>query len=870
METIQYPKPRRGDIIIDAILAVSPSLKLLFLFVLNGFLLISKTISQEYFQQQVNYIISVELNDSLHELTGFESIEYINNSSDTLTFLYFHLWPNAYKDKYTALSKQQANFWRGKLYFSDAKKCGYIDRLDFKVNDSAVRWEYDPVNQDICKILLNQSLYPGQKMKITTTFHVKIPSSEFSRLGHYEQSYQITQWYPKPAVYDKDGWHQMPYLDIGEFYSEFGSFDVSITLPENYIVAATGNLQNEAEQNRLDSLSDTDLSPYLFSFGTDPFPASSKKTKTLRYLEDNIHDFAWFADKRYIVRKGEIQLPHSGRKVALWSVFTPSKTFSWKNSLEYIHDALYYYSLWIGDYPYNNCTAVEGALSAGGGMEYPGITIIGDCSTQLQLEEVIMHEVGHNWFYGVLGNNEREAPWLDEGINTFYQLRYMLTKYPALTLSEQLGKELVNVANLRNLPYISYYELLYLINAKRILDQPSNLQSQEYSAMNYSSIVYMKTAFLFNYLKEYLGVEKFDIIMKKYYEIWKFKHPQPNDLYNIFKENTGKNIDWFFNDLLSTTKPIDYKIKSVKKSYLNDSLLMYNLTIVNKAKVQAPITLSAIKDGNIISQSWMEGFTGKMNMQINSTPVDKFMLDANHIIPDINKKNNTILTRSFIRRPKSFNLRFLGGYSRDDKYDIYYSPIVGWNYYNKWMFGFLLYNSLLPNRKFEYFLSPFYATGNNNIAGNAKISYTWFKRDKLIRYIMLTFSASQYAAGREIKTDFRKYKGELNITLKKNHKEPLSNNRLILNIISATDIYNIPHQSYFCNAGFCHAHLRMFNPYNFSIYIQGWNSFIKAWTEADYTFTYNSWNKGLTIRFFAGKFFRIIFMKILFLPVLKI
>ena len=202
------------------------------------------TAFSQYWQQEVNYTIEVSLNDKEHSLTGFEKIEYINNSPDTLTFIWFHIWPNAYKTDKTAFSDQKLENGDTKFYFSDKKQKGYINRLDFKVDNKTAEIQDHPEHIDIIKLILPVPLPPGQKTIITTPFHVKLPFN-FSRGGHDGDSYQVTQWYPKPAVYDRNGWHPMPYLDQGEFYSEFGSFDVSITVPENYVVGATGVLQNE-------------------------------------------------------------------------------------------------------------------------------------------------------------------------------------------------------------------------------------------------------------------------------------------------------------------------------------------------------------------------------------------------------------------------------------------------------------------------------------------------------------------------------------------------------------------------------------------------------------------------------------------------
>ena len=263
----------------------------------------------------------------------------------------------------------------------------------------------------------------------------------------------ITQWYPKPAVYDNNGWHIMPYLNQGEFYSEFGSFDVKITLPSNYIIGATGNLQNELEINYLNKLAKHTDTISVFSNDMS-FPKSNLDTKTLHYKENNIHDFGWFADKRFNVLKGLVELPYSKDTVTLWCMFTNNEADLWKNSIEYMHDATYYYSLWNGDYPYKQCSAVDGTISAGGGMEYPGVTVIGEMNTAKALEEVIMHEVGHNWFYGMLGSNERSHPWMDEGLNTHNELRYMRTKYPGFNIYlDQLPEKIIKLLDLEAVSY---------------------------------------------------------------------------------------------------------------------------------------------------------------------------------------------------------------------------------------------------------------------------------------------------------------------------------------------------------------------------------------------------------------------------------
>ncbi|MHB1277924.1 MAG: gluzincin family metallopeptidase [Bacteroidia bacterium] len=285
--------------------------------------LYSPLYSQEvkpYFQQEVQYKIAVRLDDSLHMLYGEVELYYTNNSPDTLDFIYMHLWPNAYKNNSTALAKQLIRNNNSKLQFAGEEKRGWIDSLNFTDERGVLNWEYDPEYIDICKVSLREPLYPGKSMTISTPFTVKLPG-DFSRLGHVGRSYQISQWYPKPAVYDRAGWHAMPYLDLGEFYSEYGSFEVKITLPATYRVAATGVLQETEEKNWLNALSEQAYTHFPKGDSVSEWDRDRVgKLKTITYKQDRIHDFAFFCAKNFVVRK-DIAVLASGQNVETWAFF---------------------------------------------------------------------------------------------------------------------------------------------------------------------------------------------------------------------------------------------------------------------------------------------------------------------------------------------------------------------------------------------------------------------------------------------------------------------------------------------------------------------------------------------------------------------
>ena len=572
--------------------------------------------AQDYFQQEVNYTIEVRLDDKRNELFATVTIQYINNSQNTLDTIFLHLWVNGYKNDKTALCKQMVGYGNTLLSNNYQTIGGYVNELDFKVNEQNVEWDFDDNYIDICYIALNEPISTGDTIVITTPFHVKIPSNEISRMGCDAESYQITQWYPKPAVYDINGWNTMPYLDYGEYYSEFGSFDVSITLPKQYVVGATGNLKTNPEINWVNKLAKEKKQ------GKDLENPSEEENKTIRFTENNIHDFAWFANKNFYVDKSSVELPHSGKKVTTWALYTANKTELWEKATEYVNDAVYYTSLWVGDYPYKNCTAVDGGLRAGGGMEYPTITVISSGWNAFSLETVIVHEVIHNWFYGIFGFNERDFPFLDEGLTTFYETRSIMAKYP---------KKLYSTA--RKLPY--HYEgyKSYTARVNSLDDFPLNTKTTDMGRWTYYSVSYGKSAHSFWYLMKFLGEEEFDRIMQLLFNNWKYKHPQPNDLHKHFQENANKNIDWFFNDVVKTTKTMDYSAVKIKGK---------KLLVKNKGELNSPISITGFLKNEKVFEFWKDGFNEQKWLELPTDEFDKIVINYNFNTLDINSKNNSI------------------------------------------------------------------------------------------------------------------------------------------------------------------------------------------------------------------------------------
>ena len=710
------------------------------------FLLLPFGAFSQYFQQDVSYQIEVKLDDKNHTLNGFESFTYKNNSPQTLDVIYMHVWPNAYKNKETALAQQLKRNDGDKIAKAEAKDLGFIDSLDFKVNGNQVKWDYDPKHIDIVVLHLASPLAPGQQIQISTPFKVKIPSGSLSRLGHIGQSYQITQWYPKPAVYDQNGWNAMPYLNQGEFYSEFGDFDVKITVPANYVVGATGELQTASEIAFLnDKVNESKKKlEKLLNQETDRsknFPESATEWKTIQYKQDRVHDFAWFADKRFLVLKGEVVLPHSKETVTTWAMFTPQNAKLWSNALEYLHDGTYYYSLWNGDYPYKHVTAIDGTISAGGGMEYPMITVIGNSSSKEELEVVIVHEVGHNWFYGILGSNERVHGWMDEGLNTLNEMRYVQTKYPDNTRFSDMvagGR-----FHLGDLDHHDSGDIMYRSLASFGLDQPLETHSDDFSSFNYGAIMYQKTGVIFFYLMDYLGAEKFDAAMSAYYQQWKFKHPQPADLQKTLETQTGKDLNWLFKDLIQTTKHIDYNLKTVQIAKTGTVV-----KLANKGQVNGPIEVNIYGQDQKVETVWAEPGQKSVLVQTPFASISKVEIDRLNDIPELNRQNNLWVKDQVFHKLEPIKFEFLFGDHQKDQTAVFWTPMLGGNAYDGLMAGVTLHNIGLAPKKFTYLVSPMLSTSRLRPAGIAEFSYQILPT-KAIELMRLGLSVKSFGTQRD-------------------------------------------------------------------------------------------------------------------------
>lgn len=789
-------------------------IKLLILSLFLG-LTVRAQIPDSYFQQEVHTKIYVSLDDSTHSLHGEIFISYTNNSTDSLSEIWFHLYPNAYKNQETALAKQKREMLQTDFYFSKSEERGFIDSLQFTINGEDALLIPHEAYIDIAKLRLIKALLPGEEIEIHSPFYVKIPKT-FSRFGHSEQAYYITQWYPKPAVYDAFGWHVFPYLDIGEFYSEYGDYEVIIDIPANYKVAASGQLQTKSEREWLAKLPDTK---------STIFPESDSARKQIIFTAENIHDFAWFADKRFCVRHERY-----GNSQELWTFFLPDSKRYWENAIDYLRKSMNFFTFEIGELPYPSITAVQGNLGVGGGMEYPGITLIGHEASGLGLEQIIMHEVGHNWFYGALGFNEREFPWMDEGLVSYYENKYMEKHYPSQHANFWM-KPLVSETWEKSASHFES-EFQYHLLKSLGLNKPTNLHSESYDMLSYFILSYQKTVAAFYHLQAVVGDENLKNIMQDFYNLWKNKHPSPSDFRKFLESESEQDLLWFFDGFIGSTDYVDYSIRN----YKDDSI-----TLVNKGDIAAPLVLK-IRD----SITEIDGFEKKHRIYYPGlTTGDSIIIDPEFQMLEEKRMNNTYRIGSF-SKASPVKLRFFAGINDFDRYNLYVSPVPAFNGVDGFMPGIFVSNSFLPVKSLEFRLMPLYAVKTNRFTGTSRIEFRhWTEKSNWLKGLLI----SSYAKRFSLNEDFAYQKFEQNLRLlfrTNNYSRKIHlDSRFITTSIDGA----APKHYQQIEANF--SDIKPPYPFEISISAEHGQAYFKTWLEA-FTHVPYSENLGLDIRFFAG------------------
>jgi len=650
-----------------------------------------------YWQQDVQYKIKAKIQEKTNIIDATEELTYWNNSPDELTFVYFHLYQNAFtKGSYlTALHKANKQPIRHMGRYEIQGLGTLVDNLT--ANGIACKTELD---NTILKVYLPKPLLPGESVVFNMNFATFFDRGEFRRrMAMYPSwgfmHYNGVHWYPRISVYDiKKGWDVDQHLNK-ELYGDYGLFDVELNFPSNYVVEATGELKNPGEVFPGDLRQRLDIK----NFAQKPWnekpstitPYDSSQRKTWHYIGYNVHDFAFSADPSY--RLGETEW----NGVKCICIVTEPHASKWQNTPAYIAKIIQTFSTDFGQYEYPKIVAAD----ANDGMEYPMITMDGGVDPDNR--GLLAHEIGHNWFYGMIGNNETYRAALDEGFTQFLTA-WGLAKIDGDTMIETPEKNKYKRHH-RDVKLVMDRNIYprYIADAIRGEDKMLNTHSNDFhSALGHEngySNVYHKTATMLYNLQYVLGDTLFLNAMKHYVSKWKIAHPYFEDFRQSMIEYTHQDLNYFFDQWLETTKTIDYGIRSIKKTKVKDE---FNITFKRYGQMQMPIdfTVTAkdkkaynytipnnyfIKNSSSTKLAKWYGwdilnptYTAKVTIP---SGVKSVQIDPTYRLADVNMLNNYKIAGLHIK-PKAAIVRwesYINNPLSWKKYNAFVRPDIWWN-----------------------------------------------------------------------------------------------------------------------------------------------------------------------------------------------
>lgn len=728
-------------------------------------------------QQRVAYDIKVRLDPRLSFLHGQERLWYWNNSPDTLNFVWIHLYPNAYRNRNTVFGRELEREQQYDFSFARKQDLGYIDVHNLRVDGEAVeessesrvqssKLQESEDTETEMMVNLPRALAPGDSVRLELGFDVKIPAY-YSRMGHKGNRYVISQWYPKMAVYDQKApeenpeseirnsnpdlglsasslgfpasgqWHPDAYHAIGGFYGEFGTFDVAITVPSEMVVGATGDLVQGAGVGGQGSgcggqeSVDPDSETAWMRLSPRARPKRPDSLKTLLFHAGNVDDFCWVADPAFVLTQERVGA------VVINVLTRSSDEQTWKDVPLYALQALQHYSSSYGPYPYPQLTVADAGLKTGNGMEYPEVVAVSAPTIPFSraLELVVVREIGLQWFDGMLGPNGLDEPWLDEGMNTFAEMRYFDEVYgPRGNLIDASYASLLPWdVNDRYVQQFRYHVTAtngwlkpMLTPANAFLDQP----------FAYSGVDRAEAGLMLDMLRKTVGDTCFDRIMQTYVERFRFHHPRSADFIAVAEEVSGRSLHWFFDQWLNTTKTCDYQVSSVAGS---------RVRVRRSGGIRMPVEVRArLRDGTLKTLVCPD--TGGV-LDFGSS-VASVEIDPDEKLLEANRWDNFF--------PRKVEIEPFFDVPSLESYQLFYGPYAWFDLYHgfqvgPWMMGrrFVDYGPL--HGEHQWMASLLYRTNLKDLATNASYSSPLaFVSDRLKLDARTDYSNEEVGAGADL------------------------------------------------------------------------------------------------------------------------
>jgi len=578
-----------------------------------------------YWQQRADYTLEATLDTAMNALRGRGRIYYVNRSPDPLPFVWVQLDQNLFAPgSVSSVLNQPPLLFAGGVVFDFTGK-GFAGGITIDRFAAAGRPLTTKVFGTMMRVELPKPLAPGLGITFDVAWHFPIPPYGGGRMGRVgSRFYELGQWYPRLAVYDDvHGWNTLPLLGAGEFYLEYGDFDVSLTVPAGFVVTATGALANPTvvrsaqERTRL-SRAFTSPGQVVSVITRQEAAANATRkvpgTRTWRFTASNVRDFAWAAGSG-------LRWDASTWQGILVQTFYHPEATPWEEANTMLRFSLRQFSNTLGQYPWPQISAVEGLVE---GMEYPMVIFCPSLQKREDQFWILTHELGHEWFPMQAGSDERRYPWMDEGFNTFADYDVAEQFFKGTAYGDTVRRELLSA---------------YTVNAIPGNEQPMITKPDEVRQLYWNA--YQKPALMLSILREaVVGRDEFNRAFREYFRRWKGKHPQPADFYRTMSDVTGRDLDWFWRNWIYTTARLDQAVDEVRRQ--GDSTF---ITLSNRGQMVLPVQLELrYGDGtserrDLPVEMWHLGskFTYRM---AGSKQVVGVVIDPRAIYPDIARDNN--------------------------------------------------------------------------------------------------------------------------------------------------------------------------------------------------------------------------------------
>jgi len=577
-----------------------------------------------YWQQRVDYRIDATLDPAANELRGREVINYQNRSPDALPYLWMHLEQNmcAPGSVTSQLDQPPLVFLGSTFDFSCQGFAGGIILDSVLVDGRPLR---PVVHGTTMRLDLPAALAAGASAEIVIRWRFKVPPYGGGRMGHDGTLYEFGQWYPRMAVYDDlRGWNHEPYIGAGEFYLEYGRFEVDLTLPAGYLVAATGTLRNPeqvltaAQRSRLAQAAASTAPVAVITKAEAGQPARTRPTTdgtlTWRFTADSVRDFAFAASPNF-------QWDASAWEgVMIHTLYRPAATL-WAEANKMTNEALAYFSRQWLRYPYPQFTSIEGPIE---GMEYPMITFDPTGPTREDVHWVLAHELGHQWVPMVVGSNERLYPWMDEGFNTFIDLANAARYFKGTAYGDSIEVHPLHLYADHAVPG----------------EQPLIARPVEVTDLFWAG--YQKPALMMQLLRyEVLGTERFDAAFRQYLNAWAFRHPSPADFFRLMRDASGTDLDWFWREWVMTATRLDQAVDTIASGPqgVTEVRLASLGTMIMPAELRLTFADGTTEVVRLPVEMWNLG--PRFTYRVRGKPaVRSAELDPRRALPDVDRANN--------------------------------------------------------------------------------------------------------------------------------------------------------------------------------------------------------------------------------------